>query len=89
MVSGLITSWQIDGENVKTLISFSWAPKSVWMVTTAKKLKDAASQKASHDKPRQQIKKLRHHFASKISYSQSYGFSSSRVQMCELDHEEN
>ena len=32
-------------------------------------------------KPRQHIKKQRHHFANKGTYSQSYGFSSSDVQM--------
>ena len=37
--------------------------------------------KKSYDKPRQHIKKQRHHFAHKSLYSQSYGFSSSRVQM--------
>ena len=31
------------------------------------------------------IKKQRHHFANKGPYSQSYGFSSSRVWMWELD----
>ena len=31
--------------------------------------------KASYDKPRQCIKKQRHHFADKGSYNQSYGFS--------------
>ena len=40
------------------------------------------------DKPRQHIKKQRHHFADKGPYSQSYGFSSSHVQMWELDHKE-
>ena len=39
-------------------------------------------------KPRQYIKKQRHHFADKGPYSQSYGFSSSHVQMWELDHKE-
>ena len=34
------------------------------------------------------IKKQRHGFASKALYSQSYGFSSSYVQMWELDHKE-
>ena len=36
-------------------------------------------------KTRQCIKKQRHHFASKGLYSQSYGFSSSHVQIWELD----
>ena len=34
------------------------------------------------------IKKVRHHSADKSLYSQSYGFSSSQVQMWELDHKE-
>ena len=44
MASGLITSWQTDGETVETVTDF-WggAPKSVQMVTAAMKLKDACS----------------------------------------------
>ena len=42
--------------------------------------------KKSIDKPRQHIKKQRHYFAYKDLYSQSYGFSSSHVQMWELDN---
>ena len=34
------------------------------------------------------VLKSRHHFADKALYSQSYGFSSSRVWMWELDHKE-
>ena len=44
--------------------------------------------KKSYDKPRQHIKKQRHHFVYKGPYSQSYGFSSSHVQMWELYHKE-
>ena len=40
--SGPITSWQIDGETMET-VRFSWAPKSLQMVTAALKLKDACS----------------------------------------------
>ena len=43
MASGPITSWQIDGETVETVSDFSWAPKSLQMVTAAMKLKDAYS----------------------------------------------
>ena len=44
MASGPITSWQIDGETVETVTDFIfWAPKSLQMVTTAMKLKDACS----------------------------------------------
>ena len=45
--------------------------------------------KESYDQPRQHVKKQRHHFADKGPYSQSYGFSSSRAQMFDLDHEED
>ena len=45
--------------------------------------------KKGYDKPRQWIKKQRHYFANKGPYSQSYGFSSSRVQMWELDHKKS
>ena len=67
-------------------ILFSWAPKSLWTVTAVMKLKEASPWKKSYDKPRQHIKKQRHHFANKSPYSQSYGFSSSHVWMWELDH---
>ena len=45
MASGPITSWEIDGETVETVTDFifSWAPKSLQMVTAAMKLKDAYS----------------------------------------------
>ena len=44
MVSGPITSWQIDGETMETVTDFIfWALKSLQMVTTAMKLKDAYS----------------------------------------------
>ena len=46
MASGPITSWQIDGEKGKKLqILFSWAPKSLQMMTAAMKLKGACSLK--------------------------------------------
>ena len=57
----------------KTL--FSWAPKSLQMVTLALKLKDAPWKK-SYDQPRQHIIKQRHYFTNKGASSQSYGFSS-------------
>ena len=44
MASGPITSWQTDGETMETVTDFiSWAPKSLQMVTSAMKLKDACS----------------------------------------------
>ena len=44
MTSSPITSWQTDGETVEQCQTlFFWAPKSLQMVTTAMKLKDAYS----------------------------------------------
>ena len=44
MASGPITSWQIDGEMWKQgQILFSWAPKSLQMMTAAMELKDTCS----------------------------------------------
>ena len=44
MASGPITSWQIDGETVKTVSDFIFgAPKSLQMVIAAMKLKDTYS----------------------------------------------
>ena len=41
IVSGPITSWEIDGETVKTVSDFIfWVPKSLQMVIAAMKLKD-------------------------------------------------
>ena len=40
---GPIASWQIDVEKVQTEILFSWAPKSLQMVTAAMKIKDTCS----------------------------------------------
>jgi len=45
--------------------------------------------KKSYGQPIQHIKKQRHYFANKGLSSQSYGFSSSRVCMWELDYKEN
>ena len=52
MGSGPITSWQIDGGKWKQWqILFSWAPKSLQMVTTAMKLKTLAPWKKNYNKP--------------------------------------
>ena len=44
MVSGPITSWEIDGKTVEQCQTlYFWAPKSLQMVTAGMKLKDAYS----------------------------------------------
>ena len=44
--------------------------------------------KESYDKPRKHIKKQSHHFANKGPSNQSHSFTSSHVQMWELNHKE-
>ena len=79
-----ITTWQIDGKKWKQCqISFSWTPKSLWMVTAAMKLWHLLFRW----KAMTNIDRV-HHFAITGSYSQSYGFSSSHVWMWDLDHKE-
>ena len=81
MVSGRITSWQIDRETVETVADFIfWSPKSLQMVIAAMKLKDTYSLE-SYDQPRQHIEKQRHYFVNKGLSSQGYGFSSGHVWM--------
>ena len=52
-------------------------------------IKTLAPWKKSYDKLKQHIKKQKHHFADKGSYSQGYGFSSGHIRMRELDHKES
>ena len=43
MATGPITSWQIDGKIMETMIDFFGAPKSLQMVIAVLKVKDAYS----------------------------------------------
>ena len=80
-------------------VFFLEAPKSLWTVTAAMKLKDACSLKGkdgfsfpwkeSYDKSRQHVKKQRRYFVHKCPSSQGYGFSSSHLWMWELDYKES
>ena len=85
-----MTSCQIDGETMETVKTlFSWAPKSLQMVTEAGKLKDACSFKKKIKSLLHRRKSMtnldsvlkRHRFPDKGPYSQSYGFSSGHVWM--------
>ena len=52
MASGPITSWQVDGETVKTIADFSWAPRPLQMVIAAMKLKETYSLEEKLCQPR-------------------------------------
>ena len=81
MASSSITSQQIDEETMETITLFSWVLKSMQVVTAAMKLKTLAPWNKLYDQPKQHIKKQRHYFANKDSYSQSDGVSTSHVWM--------
>ena len=71
LASGLISLWQTEGEKVEAVTDLiSWAPKSLWTVTAAMKLKDSCSLERKTDKPRQHFKQQKHHLANKGPYSQ-------------------
>ena len=65
MPSSPITSWEIGGETMEAVSDFSWAPKSLQMVTAAMKLKDACSLEENYGQFRQLIKEQRHYFSNK------------------------
>ena len=89
MTSGSITSWQIDGEKVETVADFIFLGSKINADGDCRhEIKRQLILGRKDDKPSQHIKKQRHHFANKGLSSQSYGFSSSHVQMWELDHKE-
>ena len=71
MASGPITSWQIDGETVKTATDLIlWGSKITADGDCSHEIKKTlAPWKKSYDQPRQRIKKQRHQFAKKGPYS--------------------
>ena len=80
MVSGPITSWQIDGETVETVTDFILGGSKITADgDCSHEIKRHLLLGREDDQPGQHIKKHRHHFANKVPSSQSYGFSSSHV----------
>ena len=66
-----ITSWQKWGKSENSDRLFSWAPKSLHMVTAAMKLEDTYSLEEKLWQAWQHIKKQRPKFANKGPYNQS------------------
>ena len=82
MASDPITLWQIDGEKVETVTDFIFLGSRITVDgDCSHEIKTFVPWKKSYDRPRQHIKKQKHHFANKGLCSQSYSFSSSHVQM--------
>ena len=64
MASGPITSWQIDGETVKTVADFIFLGFKITADGDySHEIKILTPWKESYDQPRQHIKKRRHYFA--------------------------
>ena len=71
MASGLITSWQIDGETVETVTDFIFLGSRITADgDCTHEIKILAPWKKSYDQPRQHIQKQRHYFADKGHSSQ-------------------
>ena len=82
MASGPITSWEIDGETVKTESDFIILGSKITADgDCSHEIKMLAPWKKSYDQSRQRIKKQRHYFANKGLSRQGYGFPSGHVWM--------
>ena len=80
MASSPITSWQMDEETVETVTEFILGGSKITVDSERSyEIKKHTLHGRNYDKYMQGIKRQRHHFADKDSYSQSYGFSSSHV----------
>ena len=82
VVSGPITSWQIDGETVETVTDFILSGSEITADGDySHEIKTLTPWKKSYDQPRQHNKRQRHYFANKGLSSQSCNFSSGHVWM--------
>ena len=77
MASSPITLWQIEGQKVEPVTDSLFLGSKITVDgDCSDEIKTLAPRKKSYDKPRQCIKKQRHHFADKSLYVyQRYGFS--------------
>ena len=75
MASGLITSWQIDGETMETVTDFIFLGSKITVDgDCSHEIKTLAPWKKSYAQTRQHITKQRHYFANKSPSSQSSCF---------------
>ena len=88
MASSPIISWQIDRETMETVTDFIFLGSKITADGDCNHEIKRCSLEENYDKPWWHNKKQRHHFADKGLSSQNYGFSSSHVQVWELDHKE-
>ena len=87
MASSPITSWQIDGETMKTVTDFIFLGSKITVNgDCSHEIKRLLLLGRKAMRNLDSVLKSRHYFAYKGLSSQSYGFSSSPVWMWELDH---
>ena len=82
MASGPITSWEIDGETVETVLDFIFGGSKITADgDCSHEIKTLTPWKENYDQHRQHIKKQRQYFANKGLSSQGYGLSRGHVWM--------
>ena len=92
MESGPITSWQISGETMETATDFLFLGSKITEDGDySHEIKGhlLLGRKAMTNLGSVFVKQQRHYLADKSPSSQSYGFSSGHVWMCELDYKES
>ena len=91
MASSPITSWQIDGETMKTVTDFTFLGSTITSDgDCSHEIKRCLllGRKVMTNLAKQHIKKQRYYFANKYPLRQNFGFSCGHVWMWELDCEE-
>ena len=82
MASGLIISWQIDGETMETVTDFIFLDSKITVDSDySHEIKSLLLLRRKAMTSLDAILKSKDHFADKAPYSQRYGFSSSHVQI--------
>ena len=82
MASDSITSWQIDGETIKTMTDFIFLGSKITAVgDCSHEIKRCLLLGRKAMTNLELVKKQRHYFADKGPSSQSYGFSNSHEWM--------
>ena len=92
MASSPITSWQLDGQTMETVIDFIFLGSKITAYGDCSheiKRHLFAPWKNSYDPHRWHLKNQRYYFANRGPSIQSYSFSSSHVWMWEFDHKES
>ena len=75
MASGPISSWQIEGEKVEVMTDFHLGGSKITVDSDCShEIKTLTPWKESSDKPRQHIKRQRHHFADKYGLAKLWFF---------------